>query len=157
MGGKKKGLLGEILRFNLVGIANTVLTYLIYSALVLGGTDYRAALAAEYVVGVAFSFAANKGFTFRNREPVTPAMVGRMIGSYALMLALNMGLLVLFVERVGLDRYAGQLAALAIVASLSFAAQKLVVFGRRPGQQDGRPNHGPPGDGDGHATPTADP
>ncbi len=145
MGGEKKGLLGEIARFNLVGVVNTAVTFLIYSGLVALGLDYRAALAAEYCVGATFSFFANKGFTFGNREPVTPRMVAGMAGSYAAMLALNMALLVLFVERAGLGRYAGQIAALAIVVSLSFAAQKLLVFRRHGPAPGGSGDSGPRG------------
>ena len=93
--------------------------------------NYRVALAIEYCLGVTFSFFANKRFTFGNREPVTLRMAAGMIGSYAVLLVLNMALLVLFVERAGLDRYLGQLAALAIVVTLAFLAQKLLVFGKR--------------------------
>ncbi len=145
MGGEKKGVLGEIIRFNIVGAANTFLTYLIYSALLLAGLDYRLALACEYAVGIAFSFAANKGFTFRNRQVVTASMVARMVGSYLLLLALNMVLLELLVERARADRYLAQALALAVVVSLSFFAQKLLVFRRRP--------HAPGSESSGDANP----
>jgi putative flippase GtrA len=54
-----------------------------------------------------------------------------MTVSYFCIMGINLLLLVLFVEKFSMNKYAGQLAALAISVSLSFAAQKYVVFRKK--------------------------
>jgi hypothetical protein len=60
-----RNLVVQFLRFNIVGIINTALTYIIFSTLVLIGIPFYLALAADYTFGIVFSFFANKKFTFR--------------------------------------------------------------------------------------------
>lgn len=132
MGREKKEFLKELVSFHIVGVVNTAITYGIYSLLLSLGFDYRAALVLEYCFGIAFSFVLNRRFTFRHEEKVTARMVASMIGSYLAVLALNFGLLLFFVERLGMNEYLGQLIALGFAVALSFAAQKFLVFKKGP-------------------------
>jgi putative flippase GtrA len=118
----------QFIRFNLVGIMNAVLTYAVYAALVAVGVNHFIALAADYAVGIVFSFVMNKRLTFRVRGRASPTMFLRMAGSYVLLLALNALILWLLVDRNGVDTYLGQAIALVVVALLSFAAQRVLVF-----------------------------
>ena len=128
MGHEKKELLKELVSFHIVGIVNTAITYGIYSLLVALGVDYRAALVLEYCFGIVFSFVMNRRYTFRHEGTVSFRMVASMIGSYLAVLAFNFGLLLFFVERLGMNEYLGQLLALGFAVALSFAAQKFLVF-----------------------------
>lgn len=130
MGGEKKAFLRELVSFHVVGILNTAITYGIYSLLVTLGLDYRLALFLEYCFGTAFSFLMNRRYTFRHGDRVTARMAASMIGSYVAVLGLNFVLLVLLVERFGMNEYLGQFFALAVSVAASFAAQKFFVFGK---------------------------
>ena len=131
MGGKKRNFLKELIVFNIVGVINTVITYGIYSLFVFLGLDYRVALFLEYCFGITFSFFANRKFTFHHTAQISPRMVVSMIGSYVCVLAVNMALLMVFVERFLLGKYTGQFFALAICVAVSYLAQKYIVFRKK--------------------------
>jgi len=114
--------------FNLIGLFNTGITYLLYSALVCLGAPYAAALVAEYAVGIVITFFANKRFTFRDSGPFRWAAFSRMVAAVAVGFAVNLGLLELFVSRFRLDEYAGQFFALGLTSIVSFALQRFFVF-----------------------------
>ena len=128
MGSEKRNFLKELVVFNIVGIINTVITYGIYSLFVFLGIDYRIALILEYCFGITFSFFGNRKFTFHHTARISLRMVLSMVGSYVCVLALNMVLLVVFVEKFLLDKYIAQFFALAISVAASFVAQKYIVF-----------------------------
>jgi putative flippase GtrA len=118
----------QFIRFNIVGILNTGLTYAIYAGLVFIGVNHFVALGADYAVGIVFSFLMNKRLTFQVKGKGSLWMFVRMVASYVLLLALNALILWALVDRGGVNTYLGQAFALAAVALLSFAAQRVVVF-----------------------------
>jgi len=128
MGDKAKALFRQVLSFNIVGAINTAITYGIYSLLVFVGLSYRAALGVEYCFGLTFSFFLNKRFTFKDGSKTTLVGFGKMVASYAVVLGINMALLSWFIEGFRLDKYLGQLFALAISVACSFFLQKFIVF-----------------------------
>lgn len=121
----------EFLRFNLVGLVNTGVAYLVFSAVILSGGGHRLALAADYTVGLVLGFLLNKRFTFRVKERATPAMFIRMIAVYALILAFNFFILEYAVRRLDPSPpvlLLLQFFILFIIALAAYAAQKLIVF-----------------------------
>jgi putative flippase GtrA len=121
-------MIPQFIRFNIVGILNTGLTYAIYAGLVFIGVNHFVALGADYAVGIVFSFLMNKRLTFQVKGKGSLWMFVRMVASYVLLLALNALILWALVDRGGVNTYLGQAFALAAVALLSFAAQRVVVF-----------------------------
>ncbi len=118
----------QFVRFNFVGIVNTALTYAVYAALVRVGVNHFVALGANYTVGILFSFMVNKRLTFGIKGRAGLWMFARMVGSYALLLALNVLILWALVDRGGMNTYLGQAIALVAVVPLSFSVQRVVVF-----------------------------
>ncbi len=120
-------ILRQFIRFNLVGVLNTLLTYGIYSGLVYLGVHHLAAVVIEYAFGIVFSYLLNKRFTFAVRGGGS-RMFGRMLLAYIPTLLLNALLLWLLVDRLHWNEYVGQAVALGLVSVLSFIAQKVFVF-----------------------------
>jgi putative flippase GtrA len=131
MGSKKRNLIRELITFNIVGIINTAVTYIVYSFFVFIGIDYRLALILEYCLGIGLSFTLHRKFTFRHTEPVSFRMVFSMIGSYLVVLCINFFLLSFLVEKLHFNKYFGQLIALSISVAFSFMAQKFIVFRKK--------------------------
>lgn len=129
---RAKTVLGQLLRFNLVGAFNTGVTYLFYAGLVTLGVHHMAALGAEYIVGIVISFTLNRRITFRAGGSGTLRRFTRMVWTYLVLLAINMGILWGLVDRMGRNKLISQLAALVVVTGLSFLVQKLYVFRRLP-------------------------
>ncbi len=121
-------ILKQFIRFNIVGVLNTALTYGIYSGLVYIGFHHLVAVVIEYAFGIVFSYLLNKRFTFAVRGPAGSRMFGRMLLAYVPMLLLNALLLWLLIDRLHWNKYAGQAVALGFVSVLSFAAQRVFVF-----------------------------
>lgn len=134
MDSKKRNLIREFITFNIVGILNTVITFLIYSGLVFIGIHYKLSLIFDYCFGIVFSFFLNKSFTFQHTGLVTFQMVIFMIGSYLAVFAVNLFLLTILVEKFNFNKYAAQAMALSVSAGLSFFVQKFFIFHKKDGE-----------------------
>jgi putative flippase GtrA len=128
MGRKKRIPLIQFIKFNIVGIINTAITYGIYSLLVYLGVHHQIAVLCDYTFGIMISFFFNKHMTFKIKERTSPGMLFRMILSYVFILGVNMAALWVLVDTLLFNKYLSQIAALALVSVLSFTAQKFFVF-----------------------------
>lgn len=123
--------LPELLRFGLVGGANTALSYGVYSFFLWLGMPYYVALVFDYLSAICFSLFANKRFTFKSADSVGLDTFLKMAGSYLAMFIVNEGLLHLTVAIAGMNPYVAQAGATVLIALLSFLLQKFFVFRRR--------------------------
>lgn len=130
MGDQTQKALGQLIRYNLVGLANTLVAYLLYAGLVYLGVEYAVALAADYLLGAAVNFWVNKHYTFGHKEKTQLSMVLRQAVTVALTYGVNLLVLWLLVEQVGLNEYIGQGSALLGVMAMGFVGQKFWVFKR---------------------------
>ncbi|GHT91538.1 hypothetical protein FACS1894140_2310 [Spirochaetia bacterium] len=128
MGSEKRNFIIEFIRFNIVGIINTVITYALYSLFVFIGIPYKLALVMEYGLGIFSSFFLHRKFTFRATGAVTIRSMLSMIVSYLIILGINLALLTYLVEKCMLNAYFAQIIAMGFSVILSFLAQKYIVF-----------------------------
>jgi putative flippase GtrA len=120
-------LMAQLLRFGLVGAANTALTLAAYSALVALGTPVALAAAIGWGAGALNGFVLNRAWTFRGsaRGALSAARyaVVALAGS-----ALNAALVSVAVSVYHLPHFAGELAVLPPVTVLSFLLCRGWVF-----------------------------
>jgi len=133
-------LLLQFAKFGIVGISNTLLTFLVYTVLLkVFGVWYLAASAIGFAVGAVNGFLLNRRWTFRGHvgDSRTPLrwMVVQSCG-----LGLNEALLFLWVGAVGLDKLVGQALATAVVTVVTFLANRAWTFRMHP---DPRPRANP--------------
>ncbi len=132
MRGLSAPVLVQFVKFGIVGVSNTLLTFAVYTVLLKGfGVWYLAASAIGFVVGAVNGFLWNRRWTFRGHvgDALTPVRWGIVQGCG---LGLNLGLLYLFVHDAGLDKLLGQAFATAIVTVLTFLANRAWTFRVRP-------------------------
>src|SRR3989442_4941187 len=125
-------LLAQFVKFGIVGASNTALTFLIYTLLLkVFGVWYLAAAAIGFLIGAVNSFLLNRSWTFRGHvgDAFTPVRWAVVQGCG---LALNEGLLYLWVDRVRLDELVGQAFATAIVTVITFLVNRAWTFRARP-------------------------
>jgi putative flippase GtrA len=125
-------LAAQFLKFGIVGVSNTVLTFAVYTLLLkVFGVWYLAASAVGFVVGATNGFLWNRRWTFREHvgDALTPV---RWFVVQGCGLALNLGLVYLFVHDGGLDELVGQACATAIVTVLTFFANRAWTFRAHP-------------------------
>ncbi len=122
----------QFVKFGIVGVSNTLLTFAVYTLLLKGfGVWYLAASAIGFVVGAVNGFLWNRRWTFRGHvgDALTPVRWGIVQGCG---LGLNLGLLYLFVHDAGLDKLLGQAFATVVVTVLTFIANRAWTFRAGP-------------------------
>lgn len=125
--------MSALARFLAVGVANTLVYYLVYRLLLLG-LPYLPAHLLAFGVGIVFSFFANSLFTFRVR-PTWRRFLVFPSTTLANLLLVTLGS-VLLVERDWVDeRWATLLMTVAAVP-VTFLLTRLVLTSRRAGQAE---------------------
>jgi putative flippase GtrA len=125
-------LVGQFVKFGIVGIANTLLTLGVYTVLLkVLGLYYVAASGVGFTVGTVNSFLLNRRWTFREHkgDALTPVRWFTVQGSGLLV---DLGLVYVLVEGVRIGTLVGQAIAIAIVVVLTFFANRAWTFRMRP-------------------------
>jgi putative flippase GtrA len=133
------GLIGQALRFGLVGLANTAVGLgVTYAAMAFGGAGPYAANGLGYAVGLCVSFVLNRRWTFRSTgAPRREA--ARFLTTFAVAYGVNLAVLHAAVAGLGVDPYLAQPIAMAFYTAIFFVLSRAFVFAGRPGRSpDGR-------------------
>jgi putative flippase GtrA len=150
---RRAAVLVQFVKFGIVGVSNTLLTFVIYTLLLkVFGVWYLLASAIGFAAGAVNGFLLNRRWTFRGhvgdaRTPLRWATV-QTCG-----LGLNEALLYLWVDGIGFDKLLGQAFAIAVVTTTTFLANRAWTF-RMHG--DAAPVAGAPVGGHVAAGPAAD-
>lgn len=121
-------LVAQFVKFGLVGVSNTLLTFSVYTLLLKAfGVWYVAASAIGFAVGAVNGFLWNRAWTFRGHvgDALTPV---RWFVVQTFGLLVNSGLVYLFVDGVGLGELIGQAMTIAIVTVMTFFANRSWTF-----------------------------
>jgi putative flippase GtrA len=122
----------QFVKFGIVGVSNTLLTFAVYTLLLKGfGVWYIAASAVGFLFGAANGFLWNRRWTFREHvgDALTPV---RWFVVQGCGLLLDLALVYLFVEHVGLDKLLGQACATIFVTVLTFFVNRAWTFRMHP-------------------------
>jgi putative flippase GtrA len=121
-------VLVQFVKFGIVGVSNTVLAFAIYTVLLkVFGVWYLGASAIGFIVGAINGFLLNRRWTFAGHvgDSLTPVRWGIVQGCG---LALNEGLLYLFVDGVDIEKLLGQACATVIVTVITFFVNRAWTF-----------------------------
>jgi putative flippase GtrA len=113
-------------RFLGVGALNSLLTFVIYQAL-LFLAPYRVAYTLSFALGIAFAAVMNARVVFGTR--LTARAVLRFVAFYLANYALGLLVIVLLVERLGVSPVLAPLAAIVVLLPLSFFGSRLALRG----------------------------
>jgi putative flippase GtrA len=125
-------MLVQFVKFGIVGVSNTLLTFAVYTLLLkVFGVWYLAASAIGFTVGAVNGFLLNRRWTFREHvgDALTPVRWGVVQGCG---LGLNEGLLYLFVNSAGVDKLIGQAFATVVVTVVTFLVNRAWTFRMHP-------------------------
>ena len=124
----------EISRFFLVGITAVGLAYIIYYGLLLKGIHVNIANGMGYVAGTAFSFFANKSWTFLNDAPASH-VIGKFtllhIGSLFANVSTNWTVLI-FLENTQYSIQIAFFSGIVVSTVINFIGMKIFVFSELP-------------------------
>ena len=115
------------IRFIIVGIVSNLLLYLLFLMLTALGLGHKSAMTLLYLVGVAQTFVLNKHWTFEFHAPIRSSL-GRYLTVYASGYLVNLSLLAIFVDNLGLPHALVQGVTIPLLALGLFWAQRYWVF-----------------------------
>jgi putative flippase GtrA len=125
-------VLVQFVKFGIVGISNTLITFIVYTILLkVFGVWYIAASAIGFVVGATNGFLLNRRWTFADHvgDSLTPVRWGIVQTAG---LGLNLGLLYLLVHDAGVDELIAQALATVVVTVSTFLVNRAWTFRNVP-------------------------
>lgn len=123
-------MLGQFLRYAVVGLASNLVLYLAYLGLTIFGMGPKTAMSLLYTLGVAQTFLFNRTWSFGHDGALHGAFA-RYVASYSFGYLLNLAVLWVAVDNMGLPHQIVQGIMILSLAILLFLLQKFWVF--RPG------------------------
>ncbi len=131
-------IVAQFIKFGLVGVSNTLLTFAVYTLLLkVFDVWYIAASAIGFAVGAVNGFLLNHSWTFRGHAGGSLAPL-RWVVVQGCGLLVNLAVIYAAVDGLGLDKLLGQAIATAIVVVLTFFANRAWTF-RAGGAPDATP------------------
>jgi len=130
----------QFVKFGIVGVSNTLISYVLYSGSLLlfqkynlfGKIDYLAAQAIAFVLSVLWSFYWNNKMVFKlengKKRSVWQALLKTYISYSFTGLFLNSILLVLWVQLLGISEFIAPLINLLVSVPLNFIINKMWAF-----------------------------
>ena len=125
-------LVAQFVKFGIVGVSNTVLSYVIYAVMVYIGCHYLVASVASWIISVSWSFYWNDRMVFTLEDGEQRSWWRALLktfASYALTgLVLANILLVLQIDVLGISEYLAPIINLIITVPLNFLLNRNWAF-----------------------------
>ena len=135
-----KQLAAETIRYIIVGGMTTLVNFgmfeLLYHVL---GIQVTVSNVTAIAVSILFAYFANKFVVFRRRSDSFRDLMGefgKFIGSRLFTMALEVGVVELFYNVIGIDARLGKIAAQILVIIANYLISKLIVFKKTPPPDD---------------------
>jgi Predicted membrane protein len=115
-------------RFIIVGVINTIVGYGSYFILVKTiGIYYLLAQILSYIIGTTNSYLWNKFFTFKSSKKSISEVL-RFISVYVVSLLINLGLLKMLVDYIGVDETIAGIPTLFVTTLVSYFGHRFFSF-----------------------------
>lgn len=114
----------HLLRYLVVGIFNTGLSYALYALFIYLGLDYKAANLLSLLIGIVISFKTQGRLVFKN---TSNRLFGRFVVSWVLIYFFTIALIGQIID-LGFNAYWAGAMALPFSVASSYLIQKYYVF-----------------------------
>lgn len=129
---KKGKVLLQFIKFGLVGVTNTAVSYSIYALIIWLGGHYLVASIVSFIISVAWSFLLNNRFVFRKEsgeKRIWWKVLLKTYLSYAITgLVLANILLYLWIDVLGVNQYIAFFLNLILTIPTNFILNKMWAF-----------------------------
>lgn len=118
----------QFIKFNLVGILNTLVDVLVFALLLWLGVHYIVSQCISYGCGIANSYVLNKRWTFGQTSRSSGGQLIKFITVNLTVLAISVGLLYFVVSVWPLSELVAKMLVTFITMTINFLANRLWVF-----------------------------
>ncbi|WP_424769055.1 GtrA family protein [Paenibacillus sp. sgz302251] len=134
----RKRLAAQFVKFNLIGLVNTAIDFVLFTLLVAFGVYYLLAQIIAYGAGMANSFLLNNRYTFERDEALVPSKSNwnksvRFMIWNGLVLLVSLLLLAALTSLVGLDEKLAKGIVTILTVGINFYGSKKWVFVQQTG------------------------
>lgn len=116
----------DFIKFCLVGVSNTAVSFLIYWICIGFGINYLFSSAIGYIISIFNGYLLSSRFVFK--KSIKIKSVFRFFLIYSLSLLLNLFILYVLVDMYKLNKYIAQVIAIGINTIFNFVLNKLWAF-----------------------------
>ena len=127
MPGRRRTLAAQLLSYAFVGVMSNLAGYLVYLLVTHLGAGPKFTMSALYLAGASIGFWGNRRLTFDHDDKGVAVGI-RYILAHCAGYLINLGLLYLFVDRLGYTHQVVQAFAIFVVAGFLFLSFKYFVF-----------------------------
>ena len=120
-------MLTQFRRYVVLGAGVNIIGYLLYLGVTFIGVDPKIAVTVLYGAAATITFIGNRKWTFGHEGSVNRAGI-RYVLSHLAGYGLNLLILIVFVDLLGLPHQIVQAAAIVIVGVFLFLCSKFIVF-----------------------------
>lgn len=127
----KKESIIQFIKFGLVGVSNTIISYLVYYVLIKLNLFYLIASIFSFVAGVLNSFYWNNKYVFKHKNgqrEILKTLTKTFVAYAGTGLILNNVLLVIWVQGVGIGELIAPIINLPITTFINFVANKYWAY-----------------------------
>lgn len=117
----------RFLKFGIVGVMNTLITFASYSLLVYLGVNYMVSNVIGYALGILNSYFWNKGWVFKKKDADSKTVM-KFIVVNLITLGFNTGFLYILVDNLYVNKYLAQIGATALGLIINYTLNKIWTF-----------------------------
>jgi putative flippase GtrA len=117
----------EFIKFGIVGVSNTLITFVIYNILLKLGINYLLANVIGYICGMINGFIWSKNWVFRVSKESKMYFIKFALVNL-LSLAVSTGLLMVLVKQLSLNSTIAQLITTCITVVINYLLNKIYTF-----------------------------
>lgn len=120
---------GQLIKYGLVGVVNTLITgVILFTLMNCFGVSYKTSNTVGYIAGFINSFIMNKLWTFKDNKVPTIKQLLRFSAVFVICYFLQRWLLIFFVEELVINKNISQLIGMIFYTLISFIFNKLFAF-----------------------------
>jgi putative flippase GtrA len=127
-----KETITQFIKFGIVGLSNTAISYVLYSALVFFGLHYLIASIIAFLISVLNSFFWNNKYVFKSQDGQKRNILHSLLKTYLSYaftgLLIQNVLLFVFIDIMHISKYIAPLLGLTVTVPLNFVLNKLWAF-----------------------------
>lgn len=121
----------QFLKFGLVGLSNTLISYLTYAVLVYFSVHYQIANIVAFVISSLSGFLLNRSWVFKAKHSAATMQLVKYYIIYGSSLFISLALSYFWIEILGINKYLPPIINLCITVPYNYVFNKLWAFRRR--------------------------